>query len=494
MIKRQLDEMQNRQRAEEDRYNRKVMDYNVDAQQKMNNAEKGQESQSITEQAAKARGEIMGAAASVSEFSYVMNKDGSRVNYIDGLPSSILDERVIDMWGGVSLKDTWNMTYKDRFLISYEAAIKDPAGNITKISWFGAEYSPDSVWWASEDSAAGKYLLRYSEIITDPYGTVTTREWSATRENYGSDKKLDGYHEVVKDASGGIILESDRSNIQYDGDKTKSYHEETRDNFGNMGSLDWSAKYNQNGLLEEATSTETQTKDTGSETTVSRSTNISAYTYDAITGKLASAVGQGTFNSVTEGIFINSRGEEVGRRRTSRGTTRQEYEIVNGQAKLVRNISIANYSNPDGSTAHSESIVTYVYGPTNLLTGARGVTNTTGEDVFGNGYATVITDAYEIIASQARRIHSVTSTESEDIFGSGTTSETINDYSYEIATGKLISAVGYTNTKGIDVFGTESITRTEHTYQIINGEAKLIRSETKGDAIVPGSRWLGLLE
>src|SRR3989338_6553883 len=219
MIKRQLDEMQNRQRVEEDRYNRKVMDYNVDAQQKMNNAEKGQESQSITEQAAKARGEIMGAAASVSEFSYVMNKDGSRVNYIDGLPSSILDERVIDMWGGVSLKDTWNMTYKDRFLISYEAAIKDPAGNITKISWFGAEYSPDSVWWASEDSAAGKYLLRYSEIITDPYGTVTTREWSATRENYGSDKKLDGYHEVVKDASGGIILESDRSNIQYDGDK-----------------------------------------------------------------------------------------------------------------------------------------------------------------------------------------------------------------------------------------------------------------------------------
>ena len=169
------------------------------------------------------------------------------------------------------------------------------------------------------------------------------------------------------------------------------------------------------------------------------------------------------------------------------GTTTQDYQVINGQVKLAKNISIADYENIDGSISHNESTVSYSYSETNLLTGAEGHSVTAGSDVFGNGYSSVTTDTYDIMASQAKRVRSVTENNSEDLFGSLNYSETVNEYRYDEETGALLSATGYTDTTGEDLFGNQSVTHTVHTYQIINGQARLMRSETRGDLINPAS-------
>ncbi|MDP2921394.1 MAG: cysteine peptidase family C39 domain-containing protein, partial [Candidatus Omnitrophota bacterium] len=472
MIKRQMDEMQRRQQIEQERVNRYIIDSDINKGLYIDAVEKAQEAQSINQQIMKARGETMGAAAATSEFNYVMNKDGSKVNYIDGLPSSIENEQMADSYGYVSIKNTKNMKYNSsRLLTSYDAEVIDPKGNITKINWYDAVYSPDSVWWADSTTKAGKYMLSYKEIITDPQGTVIQREWSTAKENYDSLKRPMTYRETIKDAIGNTISTSDWSNGIYDGDKLKSYHQVTKDAYGNVSTLDWEAEYNNFGYIKKSSSKEKLEKRDHS---TSFTESATTYDYDS----------NGTLNTASGTSAITGE-DEYGNRNT--GTTTQHYETINGQVKLTKNLSIVDYENIDGSTAHSESVVEYTYDSRNLLIGAEGITGTTGKNIFGNGYKTITTDTYEIIASQARRVHSVSISDEEDLFGSNTHSETINDYKYDAKTGDLISATGYTDTLSEDLFGNQSVTRTDHIYQIINGEARMIGSETRGDLVNPGS-------
>ncbi|MBU1912482.1 MAG: hypothetical protein KKB22_02990, partial [Candidatus Omnitrophica bacterium] len=472
MIKRQLDDLNRRQNIEVDRNKSIYNQYQINRNLYMQNTEKGQSVQAIQNQVMKARGDTMEAAAAGGEFSYTMNKDGSRVNYIDGLPSSIENEPITDSYGYKSIKNTKNMKYDgQRFLMSYDADIRDSFGNITKLNWFDAVYSPDSVWWAGSDTNAGKYLLGYKEIVIDPYGTVSMREWSTARDSYGADKKVINYHEVLKDGLGNVVSTSDWSKGVYDGDKVKSYHQVTKDAYGNVSSLDWSGEYTDKGSISKVFSKEAQTNRDDS---TSYSENTSLYTYDDA-GVLKTAVGNGAFQANDGFGNMNS------------GTTLQQYEIVNGQLKLVRNITNINYENIDDSTAHSESTVNYYYNSKNLLKGADGKTTTEGWDIFGNGYKTSTVDAYEIIASQARRVKSVSINDAEDLFGSINHAETITTYKYNFITGELISATGYTDTTSEDVFGSKSVTHTDLVYQIINGQAKLVSSITTGDLINPAS-------
>jgi hypothetical protein len=466
MIRRQMNDMERRRQIEEDRINRKITDYNINTGLYIDAAEKAQEAQAITEQVMKARGNTMGAAAAAGEFNYVLNKDGSRINYIDGLPSSIQNEKVVDAWGQTSIKNTWNMEYNDdKLLVSYDAEIIDPVGNVTGIHWYDAVYSPDSSSWGN------KFILSYKETITDPYGSVATREWLTTREGYDSAGKISTYNEIMKDALGNIISSLDWTNGQYEDNRVKSYHQTTTDAYGNVSELDWEGTYNQHTFITGAFSKETQTNRDGS---TSYSENAVTYTYED-DSVLQSAAGSGIFTAEDKFGNVNS------------GATTQEYEMMNGQVKLVRNISVIDYENIDGSTAHSESTVTYSYNDTNLLIGAIGVTLTDGTDVFGSGYNTVTTDTYDVIAGQTRRVRSISLNEAEDIFGSINTSETVNDYVYDEITGTLVSATGYTDTIGEDVFGNQSVTHTEHTYQIINGQPRLVRSETRGNLVNPMS-------
>jgi len=469
MIKRQLDDLNRRQNIEVDRNKAIYNQYQINRSLYMQDTEKGQSVQAIQNQVMKARGDTMEAAAAGGEFSYTMNKDGSRVNYTDGLPSSIQNERITDSYGYVSIKNTKNMQYNSqRMLTSYSADILDPMGNATRVSWYDAVYSSDSVWWASNETNAGKYLLGYKEMITDAYGTVTMREWSTTKEGYDAARKVINYHEVLKDGLGNVVSTSDWSKGVYDGDKVKSYHQVTKDAYGNVSALDWEGEYNDNNFITKTFSKETQTNRDHS---TSYSENTSLYTYE--NGNLKTAVGNGTFKAEDEYGNVNS------------GTTLQQYEVINGQIKLVRNITNAYYENIDGSTANSESTVTYFYGKTNLLEGAEGRTTTEGTDIFGNGYMTVTIDTYDTIASQTRRTKSVSINEAEDLFGSINHSETINIYKYNEITGDLVLATGYTDTIGEDIFGNKSVTHADHTYQIINGQPKLVRSETMGDLVNP---------
>ncbi|MBU4149128.1 MAG: hypothetical protein KKB52_02110, partial [Candidatus Omnitrophica bacterium] len=341
MIKRQMDELQKMRQIEEDRINKAVINYNVNKGMYMDAVEKGQASQSITEQVMKARGDTMSAAAAASEFNYVLNKDGSRVNYKDGLPSSIQNEKIIDAMGNKSIKNTSNMQYDpERLLSSYDSEIIDAHGNVTKVDWYGAEYAPGSIWYAGAATNANKFLLGYREIITDPYGTITTREWSAAMDAYKKDsKKASSYKETMKDALGGIISISTTTDVEYDDDRVKSYHQVSEDTWGNLTTLDWEAIYTKDSLLASVLTKENSASRDGS---TSYSENLTTYKYDG-DNKLSSAAGQGTFLGEDPYGNINS------------GTMSQVYEMVNGALKLAKNITRAHYENIDGSIAESES-------------------------------------------------------------------------------------------------------------------------------------------
>ncbi|MBU1853416.1 MAG: hypothetical protein KJ957_05180, partial [Candidatus Omnitrophica bacterium] len=457
MIKRQQDEVRKRQRIEEDRVTRNIVDYTINKGLYMDGVEKALEAQSITEQVMKARSSVQ---AALGGDNYVLNKDGSKITYKNGLPFSIENERVIDAFGQVSIRNTWDMQYNhNRQLLSYNTEITDALGNVSGIYHYGREYS-------------GNFLIGYKEITTDPYGTVIMREWSTTGDDYDSAGRVSAYHEVIKDALGNAISISDQSDVKYEGNNIKSYHQVTKDAHGNVNTLDWEATYNQQNLLAEVFSKETRINRDGP---ISYSENTTAYTYDN-SNKLETMAGNGIFTGE----------DEFGNRNS--GITTQEYEIIDGQLKLIKNISIADYDNIDGSSTRSESTVRYSYTDTNLLAGAEGVTYTTGTDTFGNGYLTVTTDTYDVIASQTRRIHSVSINDTQDIFGSIVHSETVNGYRYDEETGELLSAQGYTDTRSQDLFGVESVTHTENIYQIINGQPKIVSSETRGDLINPASQ------
>ncbi|MBU4589887.1 MAG: hypothetical protein KKG01_03080, partial [Candidatus Omnitrophica bacterium] len=215
MKKRQKDELRRRKQIEEDRRNRNITDYNINKNLYLDAVEKAQEAQALTQQDMKARGETMGAAAAVSEFKYVLNKDGSRVNYIDGLPSSIQNERIVDALGQASIKNTWDMKYDERrLLVSYNADMTDHLGRVTTIDWSGATYTPDSVFYADDTTNANKLLTGYHQEITDHEGNVTVIDWSgATYDG----KDLKSYHEEIVDSKNpNVTIARDVWDMEYD--------------------------------------------------------------------------------------------------------------------------------------------------------------------------------------------------------------------------------------------------------------------------------------
>ncbi|MEK6732302.1 MAG: cysteine peptidase family C39 domain-containing protein, partial [Candidatus Omnitrophota bacterium] len=481
MMKRQMEEMQRRQNIEQERTRNIYNQYQINKSIYLQEQQKGQGVQDIQDQLNKARGATTNAAAAGGEFSYALNKDGSRVNYTDGLPSSIENEPITDSYGYKSIKNTKNMRYNnDRLMTSYDAEVIDALGNVTKIQRRNATYSPDSVWWADSTTNAGKYLLSYIEAITDPYGTTNIRGWSTTRDAYNSAKKYTSYHEIVWDALGNISSTIDWSNPTYDGDDLTSYHQITKDSYGNIYTTDWKATYKDHKLISVVSEDSQENLDLS--TSKSKTTTNYAYEYDPLSQKekLASAVSQTVVNG--EDIFANFYS----------GSTDHIYQLVNGELKLVNNVSQTRYDNADGSETTVTGFVEYKYNDKNLMVDAVGYSTAEGLDVFGNRTSSKTIDYYDIIASQARRTASVTFNSSEDIFGSETASESVVEYIYNDV-GNLIYAQGYTDTTGQDVFGDTYSTHTVQDYAIINGEARVIKSSTEGNLLNPFSDTGGML-
>ncbi|MBU1006623.1 MAG: hypothetical protein KKH08_03410, partial [Candidatus Omnitrophica bacterium] len=473
-IKRQMDFIRRHQRIETERINRDFTIYKINRGLYMDNVEKAQEAQNITQQVMKARGDTFESAAALSEFNYTINKDGSKIYYKDGLPSRILNEPVYDSIGQFSVKNTYNMAYSGRrLLLSYDSDITDSLGSVTKIQWRNGTYSDDSVWYASDDSAYGKYLTGYTEYITDSYGTMIVREWSATRDSY-SGKKVTSYTEIIKDATGAIVSTSDWYNGTYDGDNLVGYNQTSTDAYGNVTLTTWSGKF-ENGRMIESSSIDEQIN---ADNTTSVSKNKVTYSYDPA-NELTGASGS---TDIT-GEAKDANGLTI---YTYSGKTSQHYEILNGQLKPVYTETEMDQVNADTSTSRTTTRFDYIYNDRNVIVDASEFSKTTGTDIFGLEYTSTTISEYDVIASQPRRTSSDTETTSENIFGD--TSKTVSHIEYiydEMGNFSEEGATGYTDTTGVNLFGEAYSTHTINVYEIINGQPKLITSETTPNAPNP---------
>jgi len=165
-------------------------------------------------------------ASNLTEFKYIKYSDGKIVNFKEGLPSSIENERVVDEFGNLSIKHTYNMKYNfERLLTCYEADLKDNLGNITHIFCYGITYSPDSVFYGGYDTSANKNETEKYIKEIDSAGNVRLTHWKAL--SYDG-KLLRAFSQEIEDSIYGKTSFI-RSNIKYENNnyrRISSYHEE----------------------------------------------------------------------------------------------------------------------------------------------------------------------------------------------------------------------------------------------------------------------------
>lgn len=182
-------------------------------------------------------------ASTETEFYYVKYSDGKVEYFKDGLLNRVENERVADEFGNASVKNTYDMKYNDkRLLVSYNANLTDKLGNVTKIRWWGATYTADSVYYANKDTTANRNLTEYYMEETDSAGNVKLTHWEAL--SYEG-KFLRAFSQSIDEtvwetrwdevdrknirSSAIAHFEFTRSDITYiDGDieRVQSYHEE----------------------------------------------------------------------------------------------------------------------------------------------------------------------------------------------------------------------------------------------------------------------------
>lgn len=168
----------------------------------------------------------------ISDFKYIPYSDGSKVYFRNRLTSRIENERIVDEFGNVSYKNTYDMKYNEKgLLISYKADITDKLGNINHIEWSGAKYTPDSVMYGGPDTNANKNILEYRIKETDSAGNIVETYWQTS----GYEDKLPT--EVQMRIIDSVYGERQfiRYNLVYDGNRTDrviSYYEEGTDTNG----------------------------------------------------------------------------------------------------------------------------------------------------------------------------------------------------------------------------------------------------------------------
>lgn len=158
-------------------------------------------------------------------FNYIKYSDGKTVHSQDGLTTSIENERVVDEFGNVNIKNTYNMQYNaERMLTGFEAKVKDNLGNISHIYTSGITYSPSSVFYGGPDTKAPKNEMERHTMEVDAAGNVNVAHWQAI--SYDGNR-LTAFSQTEEDSVYGSRSFS-RTNIAYeDGNyrRVRSYQE-----------------------------------------------------------------------------------------------------------------------------------------------------------------------------------------------------------------------------------------------------------------------------
>lgn len=205
---------------------------------------KAESADKINAEIATQRQQRLQVAAAQGEFSYIPYSDGKVVYFTDGLATQVKNERVIDEFGNVSIKNTFNMQYNDkRLLTSYEATLKDNLGNISQLFWYGVSYTPDSVFYGNKDTLANKNISNYYLKEIDSAGNVKLTRWQAV--SYEG-RLLRAFSQTIEDSIYGNASFT-RSNITYEGnnpERPSSYYEEGVGTDGLSYRLDRTNTYN----------------------------------------------------------------------------------------------------------------------------------------------------------------------------------------------------------------------------------------------------------
>ena len=163
-----------------------------------------------------ARQKVFAILGQAALFNYVQYNDGKRIWFKDGLAVIIENERILDAQGNVSLRNTYDMEYNSkRLLTSYEADTTDCLGNLTHVKWHGAKYTRDSVFYADDETHAHKLVTDYIQETTDYFGNAVKVEWGGAQYD---GKLLTSYHEKFTDARGHVSVK-DWYGARYDENK-----------------------------------------------------------------------------------------------------------------------------------------------------------------------------------------------------------------------------------------------------------------------------------
>lgn len=165
-------------------------------------------------------------ASAQGAFTYIPYSDGKKVYFQDGLAHHIENERVVDEFGNVTYRNSYNYQYDDnRLLTSFEADIKDVLGNITHIRQYAMKYSADSLFYGNKDTHANKNIIEYFLEETDPAGNKKVTHFSGG--SYEG-KLLRAFSQDIEDSIYGNTTFT-RSGITYENgnlERIKSYREE----------------------------------------------------------------------------------------------------------------------------------------------------------------------------------------------------------------------------------------------------------------------------
>ncbi|MFH1380494.1 MAG: hypothetical protein ABII23_09480, partial [bacterium] len=207
-----------------------ITDKELKKQIALNQQELEKTAQAIRDDIERIRKKRYDAFETRAEFKHVTYDDGKIVYMKDGLAMHIKNELVRDDRGVLVRKDTDAITYDDkRLMTSYHAEETDNNGNVSTTDWAG-NYTQDSVFYADNNTNAGKKLTDSKEITVDYLGHTKIIEMTDAR--YDRNNRLIKNKQKITDKFGNITR-TDYTAISFD-DKNNvtASHEEITNPLG----------------------------------------------------------------------------------------------------------------------------------------------------------------------------------------------------------------------------------------------------------------------
>ncbi len=155
---------------------------------------------------------------------YLPHSDGSVEYFKDGLLARVDNQRSVDEFGNVSIKNLYNFEYDldRRLMLKHEYDTTDSRGLKTH-GTFTCSYTADSVFYGSDETNANKHYASYTVTETDSTGRVITTTWTA---GVYEGKYLRDFTQTNFDSKEGTSTFK-RFNIQYSAPGQISSYDET---------------------------------------------------------------------------------------------------------------------------------------------------------------------------------------------------------------------------------------------------------------------------